>query len=118
MTHSYPIRRSSVLVGAEQEGLRLARNIAGSALVDRRDIIFVEQIVGVCAQLEIVVHGIAEQRVDDRIALGARGRDRGAIGPAPHSAGVADAARDLETEGRAIAGTGREAGARDRTSVV
>src|SRR3546814_7784923 len=66
-------------VGAEQEGLRLARNIAVSALVDRRDIIFVEQIVGVCAQLEIVVHGIAEQRVDDRIALGARGRARGAI---------------------------------------
>src|SRR3546814_989995 len=63
-------------VGAEQEGLRLARNIAVSALVDRRDIIFVEQIVGVCAQLEIVVHGIAEQRVDDRIALGARGRAR------------------------------------------
>src|SRR3546814_18731892 len=44
-------------VGAEQEGLRLARNIAVSALVDSRDIIFVEQIVGVCAQLEIVVHG-------------------------------------------------------------
>src|SRR5690606_21003408 len=77
-------------VGTEQEGLRLPRDVAVATLVDRGDIIFVEQIIGVRAQLDVVVDRITEHRVDDRIALGAWRRPDRAISPAPHSAGVAN----------------------------
>src|SRR3546814_18619940 len=60
----------------------LPRNIAVSALVDRRDIALVEQIIGIHAQLHIVVDRIAKQRVDDRMALDERRGAAGAVGAA------------------------------------
>src|SRR3546814_8720062 len=75
-----PPGASEAEVGRQQHRARRAGRVTVAALVDRRHVVLVEQVVGVQAQVEVLAEGVAGDQVPHRVRLDELRRARRAVG--------------------------------------
>src|SRR5690606_27649596 len=89
-----------------------ARDVTVTALVDRRHVVLVEDVVEVELQLDAVLELVAGHQVGDPVAVDVGRRTDGAVAAAGQLAGVAGAAADDQAVAEAVGGPAGEGVAR------